>query len=289
MSQTLYAQTRALIDRHGLVAKKSLGQNFLVDAHVLKKIISAADISPDDLVIEIGPGLGALTRELAANARQVVAVEIDRRLIPALEETLAGVSNVSVIQGDAMKLDLSEVVGESKFKVCANLPYNIATTLTINMLSSSPKPAVLTLMIQREVCDRLLASPGSKSYGALSVIRDYLAEGERAANVPSNSFLPRPAVDSAVISLRPKPPALSGAAEALFFAVVKAAFAKRRKTLANCLSSSDIGIGKQAAHDLLERLSLRPDARGEALTTAQFIDLAYSLYYSPTPSGNCLS
>ena len=276
--------TIAVIQKHQFQFQKRFGQNFLVDAHVLEKIIQAAGVTKEDFVLEIGPGIGTMTQALADAARQVAAVEIDKNLIPILRETLAGWDNVEILEGDILKMDVKALAdrynGGQPIKVVANLPYYITTPILMGLFESDVPLDRVTVMVQKEVADRMKAGPGTKDYGALSLAVQYYAEPYLAANVPPNCFMPRPSVGSAVICLsahREKP--VQVADEGLFFRVIRASFGQRRKTLANSLHNApDLPYTKEQVQQELERLGLPAGIRGEALTLQQFAQLANGLY-----------
>ncbi len=272
-----------VIRRHHFDFQKKFGQNFLIDPHVLDKIIAAAEITEEDFVLEIGPGIGTLTQYLAGAAREVVAVEIDRSLMPILEETLAAYDNVSVINEDVLKLDLAALVqernGGQPVKVVANLPYYITTPIIMSLFESGVPLASVTVMVQKEVAQRMQAAPGTKDYGALSLAVQYFAEPYIAANVPPNCFMPRPNVGSAVIRLTryPRPP-VEVKDEKLMFALIRASFNQRRKTLLNGLrNAADLPYTKEELQAALQATGLPEAVRGEALTLAQFAALADAL------------
>ena len=274
------AGVREVVERYGLQAKKKLGQHFLVDGHVLGKILAAADVGADDVVLEIGPGIGSMTQALAANAGHVIAVELDKSLVPVLEELFAG-EPVTVVQGDILRMDLAELLNTwcsppARAKVVANLPYYITTPVIFYLLESGLPFESITVMIQKEVAQRMAASPGNKDYGSLTLAVQYHADVEIAANVPVNCFMPRPAVDSAVVCLRllPKPRVESD--KDMLFKVIHAAFGKRRKTLLNALSSSEhfVFLGKTDVARLLERAGVDSQTRGETLNIFQFAKIA---------------
>ena len=270
--------TAGVLKKFGIHTKKKYGQNFLIDERVLKRITEAACITKEDLVLEIGPGIGTLTQYLSEAAGEVIAVEVDKSLIPVLEETLAGFENVTVLNEDILKTDLKRIADEKNggrpFKIVANLPYYITTPIIMGILESSAPVSSQTFMVQKEVAGRMAAAPGSKEYGALSLAVQYYCTAELNANVPPNCFIPRPDVHSTVITLktREEKPAVSD--EALLFKVIKAAFAMRRKTLVNCLKSSqDLGLNKEEAENLLKDAGLEPLIRGEELSLDDFIRL----------------
>lgn len=272
--------TIEILNKYKFVFQKKFGQNFLIDTHVLEKIIRAADITKEDFVLEIGPGIGTMTQYLAENAREVMAVEIDRNLIPILEDTLAGYDNVTVVNEDVLKLDLPEVVQKENagkpIKVVANLPYYITTPIIMGIFESHVPLYSLTIMVQKEVADRMQAGPGSKDYGALSLAVQYYAKPYIAANVPPNCFMPRPNVGSAVIRLtkHEKPP-VEATDEKLLFRMIRASFNQRRKTLANGLKNSqELSYSKEQIESAIEIAGFPPAVRGEALTLQQFAQLS---------------
>lgn len=272
-------QTIEVIQKHNFSFKKSFGQNFLIDSHVIEKIIRAAEIGPEDNVLEIGPGIGTLTQYLAEAAGRVVAVEIDEKLIPVLGETLVEYDNVEVINQDILKCDVDSIFEGRPFKVVANLPYYITTPIIMGLLEGKSHFDSLTVMIQKEVADRMKAGPGTKDYGALSLAVQYYAEPYLAANVPPNCFMPRPAVGSAVIRLkRRETPAVAVKDEKLLFKLIRAAFMERRKTLLNAVKNSqELDIPKERVEEVLTDLGIDTRIRGEALNLQQFALLADSL------------
>lgn len=275
--------TIEILNKYHFVFQKKFGQNFLIDTHVLDKIIQAADITKDDFVLEIGPGIGTLTQYLCENAREVVAVEIDRMLIPILEDTLSEYDNVTVINQDILKLDLNALVEERNngrpIKVVANLPYYITTPIIMDLFERHLPLINITVMVQKEVADRMQAGPGSKDYGALSLAVQYYAKPYIAANVPPNCFMPRPNVGSAVIKLTLHQTApINVADEKLLFKIIRASFNQRRKTLVNGLNNSpEISFSKEELQKALESLGIPENIRGEALTLEQFAALTNSL------------
>ncbi len=273
-------KTIEIIKKYNFNFQKKFGQNFLVDAHVLNKIIAGANVTKDDMVLEIGPGIGTMTQYLAEAAREVVAVEIDRNLLPILEETLSDYDNVTVINADILKLDIQKIADEHNggrpIKVVANLPYYITTPIIMGLFESHVPIDNLTVMVQKEVAKRMEVGPGTKDYGALSLAVQYYAMPYIVANVPCNCFMPRPNVDSAVIRLtRHKEPPVTVKDEKLMFAMIRAAFNQRRKTLVNAISNSaELNIGKEALQEGLNTLGLSLTVRGEALTLEQFAALS---------------
>ena len=272
--------TIEIIQKYEFMFQKKFGQNFLIDTHVLEKIISSAGVTKEDCVLEIGPGIGTMTQYLAENARQVVAVEIDKNLIPILGETLAGYDNVTVINEDILKVDIKEIAekyNDSRpIKVVANLPYYITTPIIMGLFESGVPIDNITVMVQKEVADRMQEGPGSKDYGALSLAVQYYAEPEIVANVPPNCFIPRPNVGSAVIRLtrHKEMPVKVNDAEHMF-RIIRASFNQRRKTLQNGLNnSSEIPYSKEKILAAIERMGLPATVRGEALSLEQFAQLS---------------
>ena len=276
-------KTIEVIQKHGFDFQKKFGQNFLIDPHVLDKIIAAAGITKDDFVLEIGPGIGTMTQYLAEAAREVTAVEIVRNLIPILEETLAGYDNVTVINQDILKLDLEALAQEKNggrpIKVVANLPYYITTPIIMGLYESHVPVSSITVMVQKEVAQRMQAGPGSKDYGALSLAVQYYASPYIAANVPPNCFMPRPNVGSAVIHLESyQNPPVSVKDEKLMFALIRASFNQRRKTLLNGLkNATDLPYGKEELLETFAALGWKETVRGEQLTLEQFAQLSDAL------------
>ena len=276
-------ETIRVIQKYQFGFQKKFGQNFLIDAHVLEKIIVAAGVGEQDCVLEIGPGIGTLTQYLAEKARQVVAVEIDQNLIPILEETLEDYPNVTVINEDILKVDISRLTREYNegrpIKVVANLPYYITTPIIMKLFEQEVPLDNMTVMVQKEVADRMQAGPGTKDYGALSLAVQYYAKPYIAANVPPNCFIPRPNVGSAVIRLtRHEKPPVQTRDPRLMFALIRAGFNQRRKTLQNGLNNSqEIPYTKEQILEAIESLGLPATVRGEALTLEQFAKLADKL------------
>lgn len=278
------ARTIEILQKYGFRFQKKYGQNFLIDPHVLDRIAAAAEIGPDDDVIEIGPGIGTLTQYLAHAAHHVFAVEIDRNLIPILQETLAEWNNVTVIQNDILKLDLSAFLAENcagrRVHVAANLPYYITTPILMALLEQKLPLASITVMVQKEVAERMQAVPGSKDYGALSLAVQHYAEPSIEANVPPNCFMPRPNVGSAVIRLRcrEETACTDAAEEKLLFTIIKASFAQRRKTLYNGLKNSELlSYTKEEIEAAIAACGFPPAVRGEALSLEDFICLTRAL------------
>ena len=272
--------TIEIIQKYEFMFQKKFGQNFLIDTHVLEKIISAAGITKNDCVLEIGPGIGTMTQYLAENAGHVVAVEIDRNLIPILKETLADYDNVTVINEDILRVDIKalaeEYNGGKPIKVVANLPYYITTPIIMGLFESGVPIDNITVMVQKEVADRMKEGPGSKDYGALSLAVQYYAEPEIVANVPPNCFIPRPNVGSAVIRLtRHKEMPVEVKDPALMFKIIRASFNQRRKTLHNALGNAhELTYTKEQIAAAIAEMGLTPTIRGEALSLAQFAQLS---------------
>lgn len=268
------------IKKYEFAFQKKFGQNFLIDDHVITKIINAAEITKDDLVLEIGPGIGTMTQYLAESARKVIAVEIDKNLIPILGETLAEYDNVTVINEDILKLDINRLVEEENagkpIKVVANLPYYITTPIIMGLFESHVPLQSITVMVQKEVADRMQVGPGSKDYGALSLAVQHYAKPYIAANVPPNCFIPRPGVGSAVIRLtRYEEPPVTVKDESLMFKLIRASFNQRRKTLQNGIANSpELPYSKAQVEKALEKMGLAANVRGESLTLAEFAKLS---------------
>ena len=270
--------TAEIVKKYDFKFRKSFGQNFLIDSNVVKKITDAADIKDDDVVLEIGPGIGTLTQHLAYAAGKVIAVEIDNRLIPVLEETLAPYDNIELINEDILKLDLDELLtthkGSGRIKVIANLPYYVTTPVVTELLERSTLIESLTVMVQKEVAQRMDASAGTKDYGALTLAVRYYSEPHKITDVSPNCFMPRPDVTSAVIQLNIKKERITVADEKLMFKIIKASFGQRRKTLLNSLKNSDIAISKEQWESILESAGISAGIRGETLSLEDFARLA---------------
>ena len=265
------------IQKYGFRFQKRYGQNFLIDDHVIRKILRAADITKEDTVVEIGPGIGTLTQYLAEAAGKVYAVEIDEKLLPILADTLSTYENVEVIHNDILKCDLNRLLGEgNRCKIVANLPYYITTPIIMGLLEGQVPAESITVMVQKEVAERMDAGPGSKIYGALSLAVQYYADTYLAANVPPNCFMPRPAVGSAVIRLTArKEPPVSVKDDRYMFRLIRASFNERRKTLVNGLRNDpELGITKEAVEAALTEMGLPTTVRGETLSLVQFAELS---------------
>ena len=272
--------TIEVLQKYGFVFQKRFGQNFLIDTHVLERIIEASEITKDDFVLEIGPGIGTMTQYLAEAAREVTAVEIDDALIPILKDTLKEWDNVTVLHGDILKTDIRKIADEKNqgrlIKVVANLPYYITTPIIMGLFESHVPVDSITVMVQKEVADRMQTGPGSKDYGALSLAVQYYAEPKIVANVPPNCFMPRPKVGSAVIRLtRHQNPPVTTLDEKLMFRLIRASFNQRRKTLSNSLKNSqELPYSKEEVEAAITECGLPLNIRGEALTLEQFARLS---------------
>lgn len=276
--------TLAIINKYDFIFQKKYGQNFLIDDNIVEKIVREAGVTKDDFVLEIGPGIGTMTQVLCAHAREVVAVEIDDKLIPILKETLGEFDNVSVIHNDILKVDIAALAqernGGKPIKVVANLPYYITTPIIMGLFESKVPIDSITIMVQKEVADRMQVGPGTKDYGALSLAVQYYAKPEIVVNVPPTCFMPRPNVGSAVIRLvRHENVPVDVKDEKLMFKIIRASFNQRRKTLANGLTnSSEIHLSKEVITTSIEKLGRGPSIRGEALTLAEFAELSNIIY-----------
>ena len=276
-------KTIEVIQKYQFAFQKRFGQNFLIDAHVLEKIVSAAGITKDDCVLEIGPGIGTMTQYLAESAGQVIAVEIDTNLLPILADTLKDYSNVKVINQDILKVDINELVKEYNngrpIKVVANLPYYITTPIIMGLFESNVPIDNITVMVQKEVADRMQVGPGTKDYGALSLAVQYYARPKIVLNVPASCFMPRPNVDSAVIKLeRYQKPPVEVLDEHLMFKIIRASFNQRRKTMMNSVGNSgEVNVSKEELLKALEQCGFSATIRGEALTLEQFAALTNAI------------
>ena len=272
--------TKEIINKYSFAFQKKFGQNFLIDSNVLESIIRGAEITKDDFVLEIGPGIGTMTQYLCEAARQVVAVEIDKMLIPILEDTLSEYDNVEVINQDVLKVDIKSLSEEKNngkpIKVVANLPYYITTPIIMGLFESGVPIDSITIMVQKEVADRMQTGPGSKDYGALSLAVQFYATAKVILNVSATCFMPRPNVDSAVIKLtRHKEPTVNVADEKLMFKIIRASFNQRRKTLVNGLKNSpELSFSKEQIVKAIEKIGKPETIRGEALTLEEFAELA---------------
>lgn len=275
--------TIEVLKKYNFNFQKKYGQNFLIDTHILEKIIAASGITKEDCVLEIGPGIGTMTQYLAENAREVVAVEIDKALIPILQDTLSAYDNVTVINEDILKVDINQLAEEKNkgkaIKVVANLPYYITTPIIMGLFESGVPLESITIMVQKEVADRMQVGPGTKDYGALSLAVQYYAKPEIMMQVPPTCFMPKPNVRSAVIRLtRHANPPVSVGDDKFMFALIRAAFNQRRKTLVNALANAGgLNISKDKITAVLEEMQLSPTIRGEALTLEKFAELSNRL------------
>lgn len=272
--------TIEILQKYNFNFQKKFGQNFLIDTHILERIIQEAEINKNDMVLEIGPGIGTMTQYLCENAREVIAVEIDKALIPILSDTLSEYDNVTIINEDILKVDINELVKERNagepIKVVANLPYYITTPIIMGLFEKKVNVESITVMVQKEVAQRMQAGPGTKDYGALSLAVQYYAEPEIVSNVPPNCFMPRPNVSSAVIRLKlHDKPVIEVENEKQLFKIIRASFAQRRKTLMNSINnSSELSFTKEDVSSALSRIGLSETIRGEALTLEQFAKLS---------------
>ncbi len=283
IDETLFAKTKAIINKYEFTFKKNLGQNFLIDSHVLNKIIMAAEISENDVVIEIGPGIGTLTSAIAQKAFKVIAVEIDKTLIPILNDTLSRFDNIDIINEDILKIDIKEIADRYSnkiLKIVANLPYYITTPVIMEILEKKFPVESITVMVQKEVAYRMGAKPSTKDYGALSLSVQYFCETYIAANVPQNCFIPRPNVDSAVIKLTVlEKPRVHTKDVKLMFDIIKSAFSQRRKTLLNCIfNTGGFGFSKEEIVEILKSSGFDEKVRGETLELSDFARLANTVF-----------
>lgn len=274
------SQVREVLDRHGFTFSKGLGQNFLIDGNIVRKIVRSADIGKDDYVLEIGPGMGTLTEELALNAKKVIALEIDERLRPVLAETLEPYDNVEVIYGDVLKLPLREIIedkcGGQPVKVVANLPYYVTTPIIGRLIEENLPLKSISVMVQKEVADRMVAKPHTKDYGSLTLFVGFYTEPQIMMKVPKTVFMPQPKIDSSVIRLNVKED-LPDTNRDSYFKLVRAAFSKRRKTLINALSTYGLEADKEEIREALRRAGIEETVRGEDLHMDDYIRLAREL------------
>ncbi len=278
--------TIEILKKYNFNFQKRYGQNFLIDSHILEKIVEASGITKEDCVLEIGPGIGTMTQYLAESARHVLAVEIDASLIPILQDTLSPYDNVTIIHEDILKVDINQLVQEYNdgrpVKVVANLPYYITTPIIMGLFESHVPLESITIMVQKEVADRMQVGPGTKDYGALSLAVQYYAKPEVVTYVSPGCFIPKPNVGSAVIRLtRYKEPPVQVEDEALLFRLIRAAFNQRRKTLANSIANAgELPYSREQTQEALEKLGLSASVRGEALTLKQFAELTNELSHN---------
>ncbi|HAE92191.1 16S rRNA (adenine(1518)-N(6)/adenine(1519)-N(6))-dimethyltransferase RsmA [Tissierella praeacuta] len=271
---------KEILERHGFKFSKSLGQNFLIDGNIVRKIVENGNITSEDYVIEIGPGMGTLTEELALKAKKVLAIEIDNTLIPILEETIGKYNNVEIIHGDILKIDLQKIIEErldgGPVKVVANLPYYVTTPIIAKLIEDNLNLESIIVMVQKEVAERMAAGSGGKEYGSLSVFVNFYSKPEIVLKVPKTVFMPQPKIDSAVIKLTINKE-LPEVDKEKFFKIVKAAFSKRRKTILNSLSTYGFNIEKGTIKEVLESLNISLDARAENLSVEDFIKISKTL------------
>lgn len=271
---------KEILERYGFKFSKSLGQNFLIDGNIVRKIVDEGDITSEDYIIEIGPGMGTLTEELALRAKKVVAIEIDDTLLPILDETLGKYDNVEIIHGDVLKIDIEKLIEEKlsggPVKVVANLPYYVTTPIIAKLIEDNLNLQSIIVMVQKEVAERMEAGPGGKEYGSLSVFVNFYSKPEIVVKVPKTVFMPQPKIDSAVIKLEIKKE-LPDVDKDKFFKIVKAAFSKRRKTILNSLSTYGFNIEKETIKEALEKLNINVDTRAENLSVEDFIKISKTL------------
>lgn len=283
--EKVYNETKFLMKKYGITANKKLGQNFLIDENVLDTIVNSSEINSDDLIIEIGPGLGTLTAKLLEKAGKVICVELDDRMISVLKDRFFMYQNLEIINEDILKIDLNKIIKENKennnfkkVKIVANLPYYITTPIIMKLLEEKLDIESITVMIQKEVADRLTAIPGEKNSGAITYTVYYFSQAEEILTVPNTSFIPEPEVASEVIKLTiRKEPIIKIKDEEKFFKIIKCAFMQRRKTLVNALSNSNLFESKEQIENLLEELGIDKKIRGEALTIEQFANIARAI------------
>jgi 16S rRNA (adenine1518-N6/adenine1519-N6)-dimethyltransferase len=274
------SHVKEVLERHGFKFSKSLGQNFLIDGNIVRKIVREGNITSNDYVLEIGPGMGTLTEELALRAKKVVAVELDSALLPILDETLSKYNNVEIVHGDILKIDIEKLIqeklGNGPVKVVANLPYYVTTPIIGKLIEDNLNLESITVMVQKEVAERMASGPGGKEYGSLSIFVNFYSEPKIVVKVPKTVFMPQPKIDSAVIKLMLRKD-LPDVDRDKFFKIVKAAFSKRRKTIINSLSSYGFNIEKETIREALEQSNIRPEERAENLSVEDFIKISKSL------------
>lgn len=274
------AYVKEVLNEFGFKFSKSLGQNFLIDGNIVRKIVSESKVTKDDYILEIGPGMGTLTEELALNAKKVVAVEIDKTLLPVLDRTVGKYENVEIIHSDILDIDIDKLIDEKlgggPVKVVANLPYYVTTPIIAKLIEDELNLESITVMVQKEVAERMASKEGSKQYGSLSVFVNFYSDPELIVNVPNTVFMPQPKIGSAVIKLDLKKD-LPNIDRQKFFTVVKASFSKRRKTILNCLSSFGFDLDKEEVRECLEGIGISPTARAESLSVEEFIKISENL------------
>ncbi|HHV38488.1 MAG TPA: 16S rRNA (adenine(1518)-N(6)/adenine(1519)-N(6))-dimethyltransferase RsmA [Tepidimicrobium sp.] len=279
MDRRLYSPryVREILDRYGFRFSRGLGQNFLVDGNIVKGICRAGEITKEDYVLEIGPGLGTMTEEIGLNAKKVVAVELDERLLPILDETLGGYDNIEIVHGDILKVNIEGIIeeklGGGPIKVIANLPYYATTPIIARLIEEDLSIDTIIVMVQEEVADRIVADPGNRRYGSLSVFVNFYAYPEIVMDVPRTVFMPQPNVDSAVMKLKLKQE-LPKVNREIFFKVVRSAFGKRRKTILNSLSSGELNLKKKDIRKVLEAADIPPNKRAEDLKVEHFAKIS---------------
>lgn len=283
MKLTSPSTIKYIMEKYGFRFSKSLGQNFLISEFIVEDILDGAEITEDDYVLEVGPGIGVLTKAIAGRAKQVTAIEIDKSLLPVLNETLAECDNVSIVNGDILKLDIDEIInttlGGNRPKVVANLPYYVTTPIIMKLLEENANVSDIVVMVQKEVADRMVSLPNNKTYGGLSVAVQFYSEASIVTKVPRTSFMPQPNVESTVIRLKVRDvPPVELEDRKLFFATVKAAFAMRRKTLLNTISNGGLGLNKDQSKYVLDISGIDPIRRGETLDMKEFAILSNNIY-----------
>lgn len=283
MKLTSPSTIKYIMEKYGFRFSKSLGQNFLISEFVIEDILDGAEISEEDYILEVGPGIGVMTKAMANRAKQVAAIEIDKSLLPVLSETLADCDNVEIVSGDVLKLDINEVIDTklegNKAKVVANLPYYVTTPIIMKLLEEDINVSDIVVMVQKEVADRMVSPPNNKTYGALSVAVQFYSEPEIITKVPRTSFMPQPNVESTVIRLKVREnPPVELEDKKVFFATVKAAFAMRRKTLLNTIANGGLGLNKEESNQVLLLSNIDPKRRGETLDMKEFATLSNNIY-----------
>lgn len=283
MRLTSPSTIKYIMEKYGFRFSKSLGQNFLIDETIVERIVDGAEIGEDDYVLEIGPGIGVMTEAMSHRAKKVTAIEIDNSLLPVLEETLAECDNVEVVSGDVLKLDVNKIIDEtlngSRPKVVANLPYYVTTPIIMKLLEEDIRVSDIVVMVQKEVADRMVADPGNKTYGAISVAVQFYSEPVIVTKVPRSVFMPQPNVESTVIRLKVREQApVELLDKRLFFDTVKAAFGKRRKTLLNAISTGNLGLGKEETQRVFDLCGIDSGRRGETLDMEEFAKLSNMIY-----------
>ncbi len=283
MKLTSPSTIKYIMEKYGFRFSKSLGQNFLISEFIIEDILDGAEISEEDYILEVGPGIGVMTKAMANRAKQVAAIEIDKSLLPVLSETLADCDNVEIVSGDVLKLDINEVIDTklegNKAKVVANLPYYVTTPIIMKLLEEDINVSDIVVMVQKEVADRMVSPPNNKTYGALSVAVQFYSQPEIITKDPRTSFMPQPNVESTVIRLKVREtPPVELEDKKVFFATVKAAFAMRRKTLLNTIANGGLGLNKEESNEVLLLSNIDPKRRGETLDMKEFATLSNNIY-----------